>query len=134
MKCDLRGYSPLVGPWDKDGRSLDNPPLNVPLLLFVDDQEVVGVQFNGFLQIHTLHLQAVHKHLTGPGDTEISVYRRALSAGLPRGGGVNVWLHSSWWDLNLGLHEIPTNHKSLPYLWLCNVVTPTCNIPVSPYL
>lgn len=47
----------------EDGWALDDPPLDVPLLLLVDHQEVVGVQLDGVLYLHALHLQPVHKHL-----------------------------------------------------------------------
>ena len=48
---------------DKDGWSLDNPSLNVPFLLLVDDNQVVGIQFEGISHKHTVHLQPVYKHL-----------------------------------------------------------------------
>ena len=49
----------------EDGWSLDDPPLDVALLLLVDHQQVIGVQRDGVLHLHTLHLQPVHKHLVG---------------------------------------------------------------------
>ena len=40
----------------KDGRSLDYPPLDVALLLLVDDDKVIGVQFDRISHIDTIHL------------------------------------------------------------------------------
>ena len=51
-----RGYSPLMSVGYKDGWSLDYPPLDVALLLLVDDNEVIGVQLDRISHVDTVHL------------------------------------------------------------------------------
>ena len=50
-----RGERPLVSIGYKDGQSLDYPPLDMALLLLVDD-EVIGVQLDRISHIDTVHI------------------------------------------------------------------------------
>ena len=45
-------FLPLVSAGYKDRGALHDPPLNVPLLLLVDHNEVVGVQLDGRENLH----------------------------------------------------------------------------------
>ena len=54
-----RGVPPFVGRGNENGGPLHHPPLNVALLLFVDHQEVVGVQLDGVPHPDGLYLQSV---------------------------------------------------------------------------
>ena len=62
-KVERRCVPPFVGGGDENGGTIHNPPLNVAFLLLVDDQEVVGVQFDGVSHRDRLNLQPVVEQL-----------------------------------------------------------------------
>ena len=52
--------------WNEDGWSLNNPSLDVSLLLLVDYHEVISVQLDGILHYDAVHLKSVHEHFPRP--------------------------------------------------------------------
>ena len=75
---ERRCVPPFVGGGDENGGTIHNPPLNVAFLLLVDDQEVVGVQFDGVSHRDRLNLQPVVEQLLWSSSEQAGQYLHSL--------------------------------------------------------